>query len=258
MTGKPRRAALLAGALAGIFGASLAQAQTSVQSILDAEARRIEQAQEAQDQIDGIVSTTRARFDQYQGLLKEIDGLQVYNRLLQNQIDDQNRQLDELRESIDQVTVVERQILPLMTRMIAGLERFIDLDVPFLLDERRQRIADLKALLNRSDVSTAEQFRNVVEAWQIEVNDYGSNSEIYSDEIEIDGTLRQVDFLKIGRVALLYLTPDGSRAGAWDQRTRQWVALPASYNDDIRRGIETVRTGSPALFMIPVPPPEEG
>jgi chorismate mutase len=257
MTGKPTRAALLVSALAGILGASLAQAQT-VQGVLDAEARRIQQAQEAQDQIDGIVSTTRARFDQYQGLLKEIDGLQVYNRLLQNQIDDQNTKLGELRESIDQVTVVERQILPLMTRMIAGLERFIDLDVPFLLDERHERVAALKALLNRSDVTTAEQFRNVVEAWQIEVNDYGSNSETYSAELEIDGTMRQVEFLKIGRVALLYLTPDGSRAGAWDQRTREWVKLDSSYNDEIRRGIETVRTGSPALFMIPVPPPEEG
>jgi len=257
MTGKPRRAALLVGALAGILSTGLAYGQ-KVQGVLDAEARRIQQAQAAQDQIDGIVSTTRARFDEYQGLLKEIDGLQVYNRLLQNQIDDQNMQLDELRTSIDQVTVVERQILPLMTRMIAGLERFIELDVPFLLDERRQRIKDLKALLNRSDVTTAEQFRNVVEAWQIEVNDYGSNSETYTDELEINGTMREVEFLKIGRIALVYLTPDGSLAGAWNQRTRQWVQLDSSYNDEIRRGIETVRTGSPALFMIPVPPPEAG
>jgi len=257
MTGKPRRAALLVGALAGILSTGLAYGQ-KVQGVLDAEARRIQQAQAAQDQIDGIVSTTRARFDEYQGLLKEIDGLQVYNRLLQNQIDDQNMQLDELRTSIDQVTVVERQILPLMTRMIAGLERFIELDVPFLLDERRQRIKDLKALLNRSDVTTAEQFRNVVEAWQIEVNDYGSNSETYTDELEINGTMREVEFLKIGRIALVYLTPDGSLAGAWNQRTRQWVQLDSSYNDEIRRGIETVRTGSPALFMIPVPPLEAG
>jgi len=145
-----------------------------------------------------------------------------------------------------------------MTRMIAGLERFIELDVPFLLDDRRANIARLKALLNRSDVTAAEQFRNVVEAWQIEVNDYGSNSEIYTARMEIDGVPREVEFLKIGRTALLYLTPDGRNAGAWDQRERRFVPLDSRYNDSIRLGIETVRTGSPALFMIPVAPPEEG
>lgn len=256
MRGKAKSAVLLMSAVGGLLVSNFALAQ--VDAIISAEERRIQQAQAAQDQIDDVVATTRARFDEYQGLLKEIDGLVVYNTLLQNQIDDQNRNLQELRESIEQVTVVERQILPLMTRMIAGLEQFVELDVPFLLDERRARIAALKTLLDRSDVTAAEQFRNVMEAWQIEVNDYGSNSETYTDQIEIDGVVREVEFLKIGRIALVYLTPDGRTAGAWDQRTRQWVPLDETYNDDIRLGIETVRTGSPALFTIPVPPPEEG
>ena len=256
MRGKPKSAVLLVSVVGGLLVSNLAFAQ--VDAIISAEEQRIETAQAAQDEIDGVVAQTRSRFDEYQGLLKEIDGLVVYNTLLQNQIDDQNRNLQDLRESIEQVTVVERQILPLMTRMIAGLEQFVELDVPFLLGERRARIAALKALLNRSDVTAAEQFRNVMEAWQIEVNDYGSNSETYTAPLEIDGVVREVEFLKIGRLALVYLTPDGQRAGAWDQRTREWVALDESYNDDIRLGIETVRTGSPALFTIPVPPPEEG
>jgi hypothetical protein len=256
MRGKPKNAALLISVFAGMLAANLAWGQVS--AIISAEGRRIQQAQQAQDQIDGIVATTRARFDEYQGLLKEIDGLVVYNTLLQSQIDDQNRQLDNLRTSIDNVTVVERQILPLMTRMITGLEQFIELDMPFLLDERRARIATLKTLLNRSDVTAAEQFRNVIEAWQIEVNDYGGNSETYTAAMEIGGTMREVEFLKIGRIALVYLTPDGRTAGAWDQRTREWVQLDSSYNDQIRLGIEAVRTNSPALFTIPVAPPEEG
>jgi Protein of unknown function (DUF3450) len=256
MRGKPNSAVVLMSVIVGLLASKLAFGQ--VAAVIAAEERRIQQAQAAQDQVDGIVSTTRSRFDEYQGLLKEIDGLNVYNSLLQSQIDDQNRQLDELRQSIEQVTVIERQILPLMTRMIAGLEQFIELDVPFLLDERRERVASLKALLNRSDVTAAEQFRNVIEAWQIEVNDYGSASEIYTDELEVNDVMREVEFLKIGRVALIYLTPDGQHAGAWDQATRQWVELPTEYNDDIRLGIETVRTGSPALFTIPVAPPEEG
>lgn len=254
MRGKPVSAALLMGML-GVGLTNLAYGQ--VNAILEAEQNRIRQAQEAQDQIDAIVDTTRSRFDEYQRVTREIDNLQVYNTLLETQVEDQNRELTELRNSIDQVTVIERQILPLMTRMIAGLERFIELDVPFLLDERRARVENLRALLRRSDVTTAEQFRNVMAAWQIET-DYGGTSETYTAELQIDGTNREVTFLKLGRIALLYITPDGRTAGAWDQRTREWVPLNADDREAIRRGINVLNTGSPELFTIPVAPPEEG
>lgn len=255
MRGKPH-GALLASALGGILIAGLAHGQ-GVDGVISAEQERIQQAQEAQDQIDTIAETTRSRFDEYQILLKEIDGLVVYNGLLQNQIDDQNRQLADLRTSIDGVTVIERQILPLMTRMIDGLETFISLDVPFLLDTRMARVEELRALLNRSDVTTAEQFRNVMQAWQTE-NDYGRFPETYAGVLEIGGANREVDFLKLGRVALLYVTPDDAVAGAWDQRTREWVPLTQNDAAAIRRGIAMVDGGlTPELFAIPVAPPQE-
>lgn len=257
MRWKPRSSHALLGLLVGLAtGPSFGQ---TVQSVIRAEQTRIAQAQQQQDQIDDIVKTTRSRFDEYQGLLKEIDGLQVYNNLLQAQIDDQNRQLDELRTSIDQVSVIERQMLPLMTRMIDSLEQFIELDMPFLLNERRERVAFLRDLLNRSDVTAAEQFRNVMDAWQREMNDYGRNSETYYDTIMLGGQRREVQILRIGRTALLYLTPDGTESGAWDQKARQWVTLDRSYNAEIRSGIQSLQAGGePALFFIPVAPPEEG
>src|SRR5690606_22361430 len=158
----------------------------------------------------------------------------------------------------DNVSVVERQILPLMTRMIAGLEQFIELDVPFLLEQRQARVENLRRLLARSDVSTAEQFRNVIEAWQIE-NDYGSTIEAYTGELQIDGTNREVDFLKIGRVAFMYVTPDGRLAGVWDQRSRQWQPLGGAEAEEIRRGLRVARgQTTPELLLLPVAPPEEG
>ena len=256
MTGKPRGLVLI-GAVGALLFANLAVGQ-SVRALIQAEQTRIQQAQAQQDEIDGVVATTRSRFDEYQGLLKEIEGLSVYNNLLQAQIDDQNAQLDELQTAITQVSVIERQITPLMTRMIDGLEQFIELDVPFLLDERRERVAGLKALLNRSDVSTAEQFRNVMLAWQIEMDDYGRNSEVYTDEIMIDGSSRQVVLMKVGRTSFVYLTPDGGEAGAWDQNARVWVKLDSDYNSEIRAGIEAIQNEEPAQFIVPVAPPEEG
>jgi hypothetical protein len=257
MTAKRRSLLLLAGALGGVFAASHGAAQTTVDTLVEAEEQRIQEAQADQDEIDGIVATTRSRFDEYQALLKEIEGLESYTDLLQAQIDDQNQTLATLRRSIDNVTVIERQILPLMTRMIAGLERFIELDLPFRLEERLENVEFLKDLVRSSDFTIAEQFRNVIEGWQIEVNDYGQNSEIYTDIIQIDGRPREVEILRIGRVVLAYLTPDGSDAGIYDPRAREWVPLDDEMNAEIRAGIESVRTGNPVQFVVPVAPPEE-
>ncbi len=146
-----------------------------------------------------------------------------------------------------------------MTRMIDGLAAFIELDMPFLLEERRARVEFLNDLVDRSDVTVAEKFRNVMEAWQIE-NDYGTFSETYTAPLEVNGQVREVDFLKIGRVALLYITPDRQTAGAWDQRSKSWVALDAAdLRDSVAQGIDIVNASSASaeIFVVPIAPPEE-
>ncbi|HSG65688.1 MAG TPA: DUF3450 domain-containing protein, partial [Gammaproteobacteria bacterium] len=226
--------------------------------IVAAEERRIQQAQAAQDAIDQVVDQTRDLTDEYRAVMKEVDGLIVYNTLLDRQIADQNQQLAQLRTSIDQVSVIERQILPLLTRMIDGLERFVALDMPFLEVERAMRVSNLKTLLERADVTAAEKFRVVMEAWQIE-NEYGRTIEAYTGELEIGGTTREVDFLRIGRVALLYQTPDGESSGAWDQANQQYVAVGNQYRNAIRQGLRLARNQvGPDLLLLPVFGPEEG
>ena len=258
MRGKPHQTLLRLGAIGALLVSSVGSAQ-SVQAILDAEAARLRTAQQQQEQIDGIVEQTRDAFDEYQRVLKEVYTLEVYNSVQQRLVDDQNRDLDQLRASIDQVSVIERQILPLMTRMITGLSAFIELDAPFLLDERRSRVDFLNTLVDRSDVTVAEKFRNVMEAWQIE-NDYGTFNEAYGGTVNIDGVERQVTFLKIGRVALLFLTPDGQIAGRWNQQNRTWdYPLDSALRDSVARGLEMVNAGpaSATLFTIPIAAPEE-
>jgi hypothetical protein len=230
----------------------------NVDQIISAESDRIQQGQESQDDIDVVVDITRDRIDQYRAVMKEVDGLVVYNTLLQRQIDDQNETLRQLRESIDNVQFVERQILPLLTRMIIGLEQFVSLDVPFLADERNARVTSLTDVLNRADVTAAEKFRVVMEAWQIE-NDYGRTIEAYTDTVELDGTTREVDVLRIGRVALLYQTPDGQVSASWDKNLNQWVEVDNGFRNAIRNGIRLARNQiGPDLLLLPIAAPQEG
>jgi hypothetical protein len=237
--------------------AAAAAGAQSVDDVLGAGDRRVRLAQASQEKIDEVVEDTRALVDQYNRVTKEIEGLEVYNALMDRQIRDQTAELQRLADSIDQVTVIERQIMPLMLRMIDGLEKFVALDVPFLIEERRDRVQRLHELMERSDVSVAEKFRNVLEAYQIE-NDFGRTIEAYKGTLEIEGGTREVDFLRVGRVALLYQTVDGAFTGAWSRDTGAFEPLTAgTTRTQVRQGLRMARKEvAPDLLILPVAAPE--
>jgi hypothetical protein len=240
----------------GFLLAAAANAQ-DLSQVLNQSEQRIRLAQESQQRVDRVVEQTRNVTDQYRQILREIEGLEVYNRLLERQVQRQGEQKEQISASISEVTVIQRQIVPLMDRMIAGLEQFVDLDVPFLEEERKGRVDSLKTLLERQDVTVAEKYRRVMEAYQIE-NEYGRTIENYKGSLEVDGLVREVDFLRIGRVALIYQTTDGQRQGVWDQKAGEWKALDSEYRNRIRQGFRVARRQiAPELLILPFPAPED-
>ena len=51
----------------------------------------------------------------------------------------------ELKESIENATVIERGISPLMVNMLSALEDFVALDMPFKTEKREQALEELNA-----------------------------------------------------------------------------------------------------------------
>jgi hypothetical protein len=240
----------------GLWCAADGALAQGVEGALNAAASMDEAARRSQASVDSTVDETRSLERQYSAIMKEIDGLEVYNALLQKQIDSQNQELADLNRSIDQVSVIERQVTPLMLKMIDGLDQFVELDAPFLLEERRQRVAFLRTMLERSDVTVAEKIRRLLEAYEIE-NDYGRTIESYKGSLEVAGATREVDFLRIGRTTLLYQTVDSEIFGMWDKSTREWVPLPAEYRNQIRAGIRMAHKQiAPNLLLLPIAGPE--
>ena len=233
-------------------------AADKVDTIVDTGVQRNENAKQAQQKIDSISDQTDKLNNKYKRQLKVIQGLKVYNALLQKQLNDQLSQMNDIKNSIDEVSIIQRQITPLMMRMVEGLEKFVNLDVPFLLKERRDRVERLKETIARSDVTAAEKFRSVLEAFQIE-NEYGRTIEAYKGTLDIDGKARQVDFLKVGRIALLYQSVNGQENGVWDQKTHQWIKLKAAeYKNNITEGLKIARKQiAPDLLLLPVSAAEE-
>jgi len=67
-----------------------------------------------------------------------------------------------------------------------------------------------------------------------------------------------VDFLRIGRIALVYQTSDGAEAGAWNNTTRSWEPLSSGdYSAAIRKGVRIAKkTATIELLNMPIAAPE--
>ncbi len=244
---------LVALVLAGSIGFSvLAQEDQAVEKVVTEAGKINESAAKSQVKIDNIADQIDGKLQQFKALNKEIEGLNVYNSQLQKQIDNQIGEMAALNEAIDEVSVIERQITPLMINMIDGLEQFVQLDVPFLPEERNARIADLRSMMGRADVAPSEKFRRVMEAFQVEM-DYGRTLEAYPGTHTVAGVEREVEFLRLGRTALIYQTRDASSQGVWNKQTRQWEALDSSYRTQITKGLRMAKKQlAPDLLMLPV------
>lgn len=238
--------------LAGIVAASAAVHANDLNTVIDKSSEINNLAAQSQTKIDKIADSMQGRLQQFKTLNKEIDGLAVYNAQLTKQLNNQIEEMESLNLSMDQVSIIERQITPLMLRMIIGLEQFVALDVPFLKQERKQRLESLSAMMERADITSSEKFRRVLEAYQVEV-DYGRTIEAYTALLDVDNKEREVDFLRIGRLELIYLTRDGKQAGSWDQQSQSFVALPDSTISQINKGLRIARKQlAPDMLTLPI------
>ena len=235
---------------------SIAGAQT-IDPIVEVGKERTAAAKASQAKIDRLADETSNLLTDYKTVMKQVDGLKVYNARLERQIANQEKRIRDIDASIAEASVIQRQIPPLVTRMLDGLEQFINLDMPFDLDTRLGNIEAVRANMDRSDVTSAEAFRQVLELYSIELQ-YGRGIEAYTDTIELDDVDREVDILRIGRVALVYQSTDGAETGAWNKDAQTWEELSAGdYAAAVRKGVRIAKKQATIeLLNMPVSAPE--
>lgn len=206
-----------------------------------------------QARIDALDEATRQDYYDYLYTVKRAKQLEGYNQQLSRLIDSQNEELTDIAKQLASLQDTEEAALPLLNSMLATLTEFVARDLPFLNDERNQRIERLAATLTRADLSVAEKYRQVLEAYQIEV-EYGRTVEAYSGLLNIEGQPdRDVTFFRLGRVALYYQTSDGQESGQWDRAVQGWKTLPEDQNWVIQKGIQlALQQTVPELLQLPL------
>jgi hypothetical protein len=187
---------------------------------------------------------------EYAKVMAQVDQYSQYNTYLEQLLRSQQRDLESLTRQNAGLKTTAAQMQPLLQKMFTELETFVSNDLPFLQKERSERIDALRVLMQKEG-APAEKFRRLLEAYTIEV-EYGRTMHAYAGKLE-DG--REVQFIHLGRVSLMYRTTDGEETGYWDRNAKSWVDdsdYARAIEDAIRMAQETL---APDLLTLPVPAP---
>lgn len=259
MNERSRRTARLAvvflGAALGLPAPLLgAEPKKTLAPVLQEQLGADQAASAAQQRANKVSDETREMLLQYRQYLAETKNLGEYSKQLTAQVQSQVEELTFVEKQLQEIDVTSREVTPLMLKMLETLEQFVQLDVPFQPDERRNRVDSLRQMMGRADVSISEKYRRLVEAYQIET-EYGRTLEAYQGQVGEGDAARTVRFLRLGRTALLYQTLDGKETGYWDASKKDWV-VDDDYREAVMHGFDVAdKKGAPDLLTVPVPAP---
>jgi hypothetical protein len=225
-------------------------------AVLSAQAAANQAAEASQDKINKLSDETVDLASKYRRMLSDSDSIKRYADELGKQVAAQQKEIESLNQQLGAIETVSRDVFPLMEKMLDALEQFVALDMPFLLKERTDRVQRLKDMMAQADFSVSEKYRRIMEAYSIEM-EYGRTVDAYEGTIGEGDSAKAVQFVRIGRVSLVYQTSDGNETGYWDADKKSWVQ-DNSYQRDVKDALDVaLKKGAPDLLLVPVHAPKE-
>jgi len=227
---------------------------TDLEAAMRAEGRINQDAAASQQRVSTLAQESATLLEEYRSVVRETEALKIYNDNLERVVSDQKDELQSINRQLAGLKETNRGVVPLMLEMIDALERIVEADIPFRIEERRARVERLRSLMGQAEVTVAEKYRQVMEAYQGEL-EFGRSTEAYS--AGLPGSGQTVDFLRVGRTLLLYQSSDGSLTGWFNPVSRMFEALPGRYRREVREGLAMARNErAPGLLLLPAPGPE--
>jgi hypothetical protein len=188
---------------------------------------------------------------EYRAVLQQIDNIQLFVDKQDIYLKSQAKEITSLNNQLGNVENIKRGMVPMMLRMTAAIEDSVNSDMPFLLNERQARLERLKAVLANPEVSPAEQYRQVLNTYKIEVS-YGQGLASYEGAHPLKDGMK-VDYLRYGRLALVYMTKDESDIGYYDLASKSWKQVPGNQSLSVRQAIRVANEeAAPEVVMAPM------
>lgn len=249
-----RRPAIIAAGAIATLAAAVAGAQLN--QTLQTQIGVDRAAAQSQQRVDAIRDETLDAAARYAQAMTEAESYEQYNEQLAAQVQSQQEEIASIEQQLLDIETTNREVQPLMEKMVQALAQFVELDVPFLIEERTERVNNLERIMARADVTISEKYRLILEAYQIEL-EYGRTLEAYEGTLGSGENSRTVEFVRLGRISLMYRTLDGEEIGYWNDIEKQWV-VDNSYAEAVHQAFEVAyQLGAPELLTVPVPAPQE-
>jgi ribosome-binding protein aMBF1 (putative translation factor) len=189
---------------------------------------------------------------QYRASRAHIQSLEKQTDLWRRKVDVLQEQVDELNRRIEESELLDTNLHEILEEVMNRLKGWVEKDLPFLPQERADRLAFLEETLAQTDISGAEKLRHLLEVLLVEC-EYGDTVEVYEESIEVDGESVFARVFRLGRLSIFWQTPDGERVGEYDRVTNGWVELPEKYARSISAAVEMAEKRRPIeLLRLPV------
>ncbi len=164
--------------------------------------------------------------------------------------------LAKLSNRKEELRVLRMKLAPYLEQTVKRMESVLAAVLPFLPDERQDRHRFLEKSLSDYGVDLSERLRRVLKGLEVEAG-YGDGVEVTDRELMIKGKKTLVRVLRLGRIALFYVTGDGTLAGKWDRDSKSWQSLEKKYGRVIVKTMDIVEQKR-AVEFVDLPLPEDG
>ncbi|MEM6653270.1 MAG: DUF3450 domain-containing protein [Pseudomonadota bacterium] len=233
----PARGAILAATVVGFTAPSVAQGLDRAIATGEQATRRAEQVQQQINQLDDERADMVGEF---RTILQRKTAAELYARQQAAAVESQEREIESLTDQLSRVDEITSQTVPMLETLIDDLELFINADLPFRLEERKDRVARLREYLVDPNISVTERYRQIMDAYTAEM-EVGRKTDTWKETITVDDREVTVDMVLFGRVALVYMDPTGRYAKRYDRETSSWVDLENRYKAEIEKAIRIIQ-----------------
>jgi len=240
---------LMLASAAGLLFAAPAHAQ--LESALSQAKASTAASAASQSRIENDDDAADQASREYRAVLQQKDNIALFVAQQDIYLQSQTSEIQSLRNQLGTVEQIKQGMSPMMLKMAAKLEDTINADLPFNLAERTARIEDVKRVLSDPDVSPAEQYRRVLNAYKIEVS-YGQGVDSYEGAHPTrPGNV--VNFIRFGRTSLVYVTKDEAEIAKYNLDDDGWQVLTGADALAMRQAIRIAKgEAAPGIVYAPV------
>jgi hypothetical protein len=235
-----------------LIAATVAPAQDQATATEEAAGEALETRRGSQEQLDDWTAERAELKRRWDAAEAQVAYLEERAALERERLAALEAAGDELERRLEESQRLESSLEDTLLVILRQLETAVADDLPFLPDERAQRLESVRRELSAPAADSADKLRRVLEAVLVEAR-YGGALEVYQDDITVGDEELTCEMLYVGRLGLFWLTPDLSRGGAWSAAAGAFEELDGADLDAVRRAAEmATRRRAAGVLALPL------